>query len=48
MIWANVTRFRQNFIAPKKFWAGTAMSPGIELEKKEERLNIELFTSKQL
>ena len=26
MIWANVTKFGQNFIAPKIFWAGTAMS----------------------
>ena len=25
MIWENVTKFRQNFIAPKFFWAGTAM-----------------------
>ena len=25
MIWANVTKFGQNFIAPKFFWAGTAM-----------------------
>ena len=26
MIWANVTRFGQNFIAPQIFWAGTSMS----------------------
>ena len=27
MIWANVTKFGQNFIAsPKFFWAGTAMA----------------------
>ena len=25
MIWENVTKFGQNFIAPKFFWAGTAM-----------------------
>ena len=24
-IWANVTKFGQNFIAPKFFWAGTGM-----------------------
>ena len=26
MIWANVTKFGQNFIAPQNFWAGTAMT----------------------
>ena len=26
MIWANVAKFGQNFIAPQIFWAGTAMT----------------------
>ena len=26
MIWANVTRFGKNFIAPKIFWADTPMN----------------------
>ena len=37
MIWTNVTKFGQNFIAPKFFWAGTAMD-SINIRKRKMKI----------
>ena len=33
MMWANVTRFEQNFIAPKFFWDGTPMAKCMNIQE---------------
>ena len=42
MIWANVTRFGKNFIAPKIFWTGTPMilTESLFLEKRPKILGV--------
>ena len=50
MIWANVTKFGQNFIAPPNFLAGTPMVPlnnehdGLQVRRNELALPFLNFT----
>ena len=38
MIWANVTKFGKNFIAPHIFLAGTPMQPIIDIALKRKKI----------